>query len=81
MCMEAFMIGHHDQVEKGNKKYLMLILAENLKRDNLTPELSIYLDSNIFIDARKLVQDAEAPDHDVTLQQIRKEIHYHMPGG
>ena len=74
------MIGHHDKVEKGNKKYLILILAEKLNTDDLTPELSIYLDSNIFIDARKFTLDTGAPDHNVILKQIQREILYHLPG-
>ena len=74
------MIGHHDKVEKGNKKYLIVILAENLNNTDLTPELSIYLDANIFLDARKIWLDAGAPGHDVVLHEIRKDICYHLPG-
>ena len=75
------MIGYHDKVKKGSKKYLIPILAEKLDMDNIRKEVSVYLESNMFIDARKLKLDIEAPDHDVILQQIRKEIHYHLPGG
>ena len=78
--MEAFILGHDNRVKKDDKKFLMPIFSERLNVDELTPEVSMYLEANVFIDARKLTYNANSPHERENLEAVRKEIRYYLPG-
>ena len=73
------MIAHHHKVQKGHRKYLVIILAEDVNIDTLPRELVAYLRTYTYIDGRHFRDNPYHPKYEEYLKELRKRIRFTMP--
>ncbi len=74
--MEEYLLAHQKVVTK-QKNYLIPVLMEDLKPDELSkhPELETYIRTHTYIDARA-IQEENIASLTKEIQTIRKRIRY-----
>ena len=81
-CKQEFILAHYHNIkklQKGHKKYLILILAEDIEVDDRLEQLKSYLTVYTYIDARKFCSDQQVHTQ-AQLESLRKRIAFAMPG-
>ena len=53
--MEEFRIAHAQVTEKGRKNFLIPLLYEEVKLDDLDADLKMYIETHTYIDTQDLV--------------------------